>query len=563
MAWNDTPPTKAELEKLNPSEPSYVESFLRGGAQGATLGTADEATGALEALLDIAKSDKTLAEDFSPLYEQHRDESRKAYKAAEETNPLMSVAGNISGSLIPMAAIGATGVGAPIAGASELANLGRLGAEAGTIGAAAGLGTSEATDKLGLVKDTVMGGVGGMAAAGVGKALGAGAKAIGREVEDTVLGQGARELFKEGKAGEGIIGASSRTASNEKVASQVSDLYKEVQSHMDIAAAEQLAAIEKSKATGDLAEAFKAATESGNNPYDPEVVNKTLGFLKRQVFDVGQDGELLPKELSAKNIYSIRKNINDRLFQGGGINPNLDADEKNILFSFKNALNKTLKGDVEQGTEGLVPELAAIDKKIQPLADAMKSIGDPEVYHSTPEALRSSFTGELNKLAKSQVGVASPKEIVETQKFLTSLGEYDKAAGTNLTSTISSKMKGIGAREVAGSLLSGASTLSSSPIVHAAGGIKPLALSSVGLAGKAAGAVSNASNWLLDKSPEFIQAAAGKLSADGGVGAELGRVLNSAVTRDKVGRNALLFTISQNPEYRKLLDEVKSSMSGE
>lgn len=67
--------------------PGVIEATARGAAQGATLNTADEITGAIESAL----TDKT--------YEQARDESRKAYEAASEENPLAYFAGELGGSL--------------------------------------------------------------------------------------------------------------------------------------------------------------------------------------------------------------------------------------------------------------------------------------------------------------------------------------------------------------------------------------------------------------------------------------------------------------------------------
>ena len=68
-------------------QPGAGESFVRGAAQGASLGFADEITGALRS----AFSTKS--------YQQARDESRAAYKAAEEANPMAYFAGNVTGGL--------------------------------------------------------------------------------------------------------------------------------------------------------------------------------------------------------------------------------------------------------------------------------------------------------------------------------------------------------------------------------------------------------------------------------------------------------------------------------
>lgn len=145
----------AELERIaNP--PGKLESFARGAAQGASLGFADEISGALESAL----TNKT--------YEQARDESRANFKAAKDANPWTSTAGELAGgvgtALIP--GLGAANAAKTLRGAATLG--------AG-LGAATGLGQSEAKDAQGLAVDTLSGaGLGaGFGAAGFGAAKGA------------------------------------------------------------------------------------------------------------------------------------------------------------------------------------------------------------------------------------------------------------------------------------------------------------------------------------------------------------------------------------------------------
>lgn len=124
-------------------EPTKLESGVRGAAQGASLGYADELTGLLESLV----TDKT--------YKQARDESRANYKTAEEANPKTYLAGEV-----------AAGVGAGIAVPGSVGIRGLA-----ALGAAQGLGNSEADllegDVKGAVRDTAIGGTIG---AGVGVA---------------------------------------------------------------------------------------------------------------------------------------------------------------------------------------------------------------------------------------------------------------------------------------------------------------------------------------------------------------------------------------------------------
>jgi hypothetical protein len=144
--------------------PGYLESFGRGAAQGASMGFADEATAGIESLLTNKKYEDALAE------------SRANYKAAEETNPKMSLAGNLTGGVAGGAALSAAA--APLAGVagiskaaqaiSTLDKLKKAAALGAGMGAITSAGTSEEplmTRPVELAKDVAtgaaLGGVGG------------------------------------------------------------------------------------------------------------------------------------------------------------------------------------------------------------------------------------------------------------------------------------------------------------------------------------------------------------------------------------------------------------------
>lgn len=157
--WDDHPTAELPTE-----EPSQLESAVRGAAQGASLGYADEATGLGEAA--VTPSDW---EDFVNKYKQHRDESRANYNKAEKAHPLTYGVGTLAGG---------------VAASPLLAELGPV-----ALGAGAGLGTSDADltegDVTGALKDT-----------GKGAALGAAfqvipalAKKAGSALSDTPIGQ--------------------------------------------------------------------------------------------------------------------------------------------------------------------------------------------------------------------------------------------------------------------------------------------------------------------------------------------------------------------------------------
>jgi hypothetical protein len=116
-----------KLQNYNPSE---LDSALRGAAQSATLGFADEIAGGAGALFDRMPN-----ESLQDAYIRHRDESRAKFKKAQELNPKSYMAGEIGGNVATMAI--------PGLGAAKSTSLVKNALQAAKLGALAKLGTSE------------------------------------------------------------------------------------------------------------------------------------------------------------------------------------------------------------------------------------------------------------------------------------------------------------------------------------------------------------------------------------------------------------------------------------
>lgn len=187
-----SPEEAQELEQLEaldaqvPAEPiSQTESGLRGAAQGVSFGFADEVSGAIEAAADIATGDKTISE-FSSLYTKYRDESRDAFKDAEQQNPKSYLSGEVAG------AVGSVLVPAGIAGKIGGATLKGI-LSGTTLKAAVGLGAVEGlgrAEKITDVGDIAGSAALGAAGFGVGKVAAKGFKAL-RSLKSTKAVEGA------------------------------------------------------------------------------------------------------------------------------------------------------------------------------------------------------------------------------------------------------------------------------------------------------------------------------------------------------------------------------------
>jgi hypothetical protein len=143
----------AAMEMADSGDISKTESALRGAAQGATFGFADELQGGALGALEAFKSGG--ATSFREAYEAQRDAARQKFQAAQMANPMSylggQVAGGVASSFVPGLAVAR--------GASLASNVVKTGGQA----ALAGLGESEAKTASGMAVDALKSGAVGAA----------------------------------------------------------------------------------------------------------------------------------------------------------------------------------------------------------------------------------------------------------------------------------------------------------------------------------------------------------------------------------------------------------------
>jgi hypothetical protein len=164
--------------------PSKTESFIRGAAQGASLGFADEITAKMEELL------------FDKDYQQALAESRAAYKEAEEVNPATSFVGNLVGGI----AVPVPGLGIAKGAAKGGAAVARMATAGAGLGAVAGAGVSEGATAGEIAEDAVAGGLaGGVLTPVIGMGAPALVKKAGELADSTRLGRAVQNIFTKTK----------------------------------------------------------------------------------------------------------------------------------------------------------------------------------------------------------------------------------------------------------------------------------------------------------------------------------------------------------------------------
>ena len=131
---------------------SIPESMVRGFAQGATLGYADEISGAVESLFKTNDS----IDDLKEGYKRFRDESRANFAKAEKDNPKSYMASEIAGGLGTFVIPGAN--------AMKGASLAQVAKHGTKLGALTGYGYSEADNLPETAMDVATGAATGYAA---------------------------------------------------------------------------------------------------------------------------------------------------------------------------------------------------------------------------------------------------------------------------------------------------------------------------------------------------------------------------------------------------------------
>ena len=172
-----------------PPEVSQLESAIRGGAQGVSLGFADEATARLES---IAKGIP---------YEQALQETREKYRQAQEANPVTYTGSEVAGGFaIPFGGIAKAGgtilSKLPIAtktiqSAKNLSPLSKTIASGGVLGGTTSLGLSEGKTSGEILSDVGIGtalglGISGVASKLIPKKL---QQSISKEADKTISNQ--------------------------------------------------------------------------------------------------------------------------------------------------------------------------------------------------------------------------------------------------------------------------------------------------------------------------------------------------------------------------------------
>jgi hypothetical protein len=495
--WDDTIP---HVEESPSEEVGKLESFGRGGAQGATLGFADEIAGGGEAVLDILLG-KAKGKGISDLYTQHRDESRDAFKRAADANPLTSMAGNITGSVLPSLAMPAFST---VKGAAAVGALG---------GAATGLGTSEAEDLSGLAKDTTIGG-------GVGAVTGGALQGLINKLNPTALNEVANnQIVKASGATKPMMREMVRKGQVDDVANSMFEHNIAPTGSHPEQILDNFEALKQTsgQTIGNILDMFDKNLPSGNGS---TYVN--AGNLRNEIAQI-------------YNKVANEPALADKAGPIGKILESIDL-RGNGPITFKDA--QTLKN--------VLKEVAYTDdgKIANKYANAAYGILNKHMEDAAEATAKNSNMGP----ALLENYLKAKKDY--TAGILGGKASLDKTAAlmTNRQASLSDYLAGVAGAAtggpVGGLVAAGANNF-----------IKTHANTAIGNSAKTASQTLTKINDTLFKSTaDQIKNWGTKLVASQSPAEQkLGTVLIQASQKDNIGRNALLFTLMQQPAYRQIL----------
>lgn len=534
------------------SDIGLLESGVRGAAQGASFGFAPAITGALEATpqaLGALAGNNSLA-DILATYRKGRDESKANYDAAASANPKMSLAGGLVGGLAPALLSGG------VSGAATLGSALKTGAG---IGGLSGLGNavSSGADLETGAKDVIEG-------AGTGAALGG-------------LLHGAGSLLS------GAPAALESTA-NER-ALKATGMMKPQLKNLKMQDLKANAYKASQAAPGVEPEVQDTVQKMGDlllkkNPYqDTPVV--TAGSTPEVILE--RTSDLADK--SGKDIASILSSMDSQYNAG---NPGIVANFPSPTAMSSEIENQLLKPIMVNGKIPPLAEPAAntVQKimdtvngygnnpipfeKAQELKQLIQNLTNYEAEGSANNQLLRRAGGIINKniedSADSVVTAAGTPEVFDQFKMAKDLYRTAKtseqAALGKSASNMVNRDFGItdymsaAAGAAAHGTPAGLAAMAGNKLARTYG--NPTIATTAKLAAKGSQALSDGIGEVtrtITAMPKDAISSFGKqlaLTSDP-LAQRLGNVLAGASQRDDIGRNALIFSLMQQPAYREFL----------
>jgi hypothetical protein len=582
----------------DPMEPGFFEpgsktdSFQKGAEQGLTLGTADEGRGFISAGMDAGQAllnklglmgpsptqvNEQLAKDgftgdvgpqsVLEAYQQARDSARKEYQAAQEANPMTSFAGNMAGGLLLGGGAGALAKGGSTAGqiASKVMNpiaanpnaallqkmaTGAVNAAPTAAIAAGGLSQADLTKgEVGQFATDVATDTGlGMGLGALLPAAAAGMKNTTEAIKKTDTAQDLMDAYRAAKKGIKLSGQDALKSQAEGLENLAMDARKSTtQFGADKAAAKRaiLEEAEKSGKSADIKELLqKFADDIGTNKSLSTEDTQRLNKIVESYFKGGSTKSPLELEAMLREVTEM--------------NPDFMGPGYRII--------KSLKEGLRNVQNKMDDRIAPINKDItENLALSENMLGQSNLDKMLPEEIPAFLNKNSKKFQKYQTdttGVQLDMDKVLNEGLPTDFGSKTrsmKELNPDFANKFETDLKG---QSRLFDLSKKANTNMAEGIGNKgiiAGATKAVQGGAVKI-GEAAGKVVKDNKEFLQKGINMLSNADGnklqqlgaRMAKQGGKAAEFARVLNEAASKNPQSKNAIIFGLMQQPEFREI-----------
>ena len=563
----------SDMPQAQPQAPEReigaVEAAVK-GAQGSLLvdeivaglaGAAGQAYGTLE------QRKLPKMQELLDAYYEARGGQRAEKEAAFEQQPLASIAGSIAGGAVTAPLLAGVGAAAPAAKAGgRIAQAAATGAK---FGAATGALQGEARLAEGLEGVKQLGketAAGALVGAGTGAAL-SGTAELGKKVGKKV-GKVAKEIIPESVAARYEYGKKTGKMAtvedlDQEIRNASENIFDTVKNKLDDYGVQKQQAIKLADEAGerialgeDIRQVIDSLGEKTLTPSNKESIDSFKNLLKKEFLGEGSFDEVLsriktsPGKFQAKDLISSPdfdidrltvKEADDLLPQIYQLtedkNPIIAQKAKQIYGSLRTKIGEF--GGVSEAKEGLEAIYKPIAKNLNvdvaELNSPNKFIRDQAIADLEKRLIQSS---ESSRVDKRLLGEALEKYAPEAKKLMDDLELFKQARAATF---------GKGRIDVTQSnILTKAA---------AVGG---------NIAGIGSGKLTGFSKALLGKNPDQLQQIATKLSQSSNKAAQAyTKPLMDVAKSDQRGREALLFSLSQQPGFRQAMQDIGEYISEE
>lgn len=565
----------SEPQGTDESSVSAIESAIRGGAQGFSSGFEDEVVGGIKAAGNVAFGDGKL-DDIKALYEQYRNLERSKNRAAEEANPKTYFGSQIAGGVGSLAIPGMQA--ATVGKAAGLSALNALGAtEADLVNP-----TQESTTQAGI--DVILGTILGAGGQILGNKLTNVAPAIKQKIGDKALswmGAGAKDFEKE--LGGALADPNYRRGTGEAASKYVSmsggseGTREAINSDLEVLSKQKAPLIKE--ASDKFAELIKSADPAVQSRVGENSLINRMATIKNELVEplknaspniesVGRFSNMVDEyaarvaknDMDVAGLEKFRKELQDQLGNASFVKETKDQaleDQlvKKTYLAVKNRIEEL--SDIAQ--PGLGSSIKDTNNEISKLMD-LKKISFKDAAKDAARSGSSSMLDFALPSAATAIGTATMGPlggVLAGAGTLAAKKGIEAGTGFALPELAqAATIKGLKAAQPVAELAGKA--INAKTIAPIANVLAQKIASKNEAQSKSGGPTASLSKNVYDLSPEDYKSMAQSLMEEPSLTSHAESLLSKLESGDESGKNAILFSLMQNPKARRLLNPAPS-----